>query len=647
MIAAPGLAYLAGAGLQIALRDAPDAEGPLWGLLLVITLLGVPVAIGVLLHIRAPDTPVGAAMAWVGAAPALVLALESWGSTESSARPWLGAQFFSVLGAGIWVWNVAGFAALCLVFPDGRLPGRRWRVIAWSSLAVGVFVNASTSLVGEADQDPVIAVGGPGLAVVIVATFVACLAALGATVASLIVRYRGGEEKQRQQLRWLLLGAGTVPILLAAGWFLQYLEAPPSVAYIGLFLAMLVVVPAAVAVAVLRYDLFDVDRLIGSTLSWFLTTGLSAAVFAGVVLIGGRLGAGSHVGVTGAAFLTALLLVPLHRKLTGAVARIVDRDRYAVATLVQRFVQQVRDGTAQPEEAESVFRQALGDPKLRLLLRVPGGGPTDYVDATGAPATPEPGAGQVDLRSGPSEVGLVILSDVSARRRRLAREVAHAARLPIEVSRLRLELRAALTDVQSSRARLVRASAEERRRLERNLHDGAQQQIVAVGMRLRSVQRDLEPGSRAHRDLDAAVAALEGTVAELRRLANGVRPSRLDDGLSAAIHTLVADSPIPVRLTVADIALPDVVATTVYFMVAEAYANALKHAHATALRVELASTGSGLTITVADNGLGGASPELTAVRDRVVSIDGTLTVDSPAGQGTRVRVEIPDAHRRR
>ena len=221
------------------------------------------------------------------------------------------------------------------------------------------------------------------------------------------------------------------------------------------------------------------------------------------------------------------------------------------------------------------------------------------------------------------------------------------AGLPIEVSRLRLELTAALDDVRASRARLLQATAEERRRLERDLHDGAQQQIVAVGMRLRSLQRRFDPGSTEHRELDIGVEALEATVVELRRLARGIRPSGLDDGLHAALNALVAGSPVPVALSVADVQTSDVVATTVYFVVAEAYANALKHAGADAVIIKVAEDAATLRVEVSDDGVGGATADLAAVRDRVASVGGTVSVHSPPGLGTRIRVEIPDAHRRR
>lgn len=241
------------------------------------------------------------------------------------------------------------------------------------------------------------------------------------------------------------------------------------------------------------------------------------------------------------------------------------------------------------------------------------------------------------------EVGVLALGSGSVRRLRRAREAAVEARLPIEVSRLRLELRGALDDVRASRARVAIVGERERRRLERDLHDGAQQQVVAVGMRLRSVQRGLDPGGGAHAELDRVVEALEVIVAELRRLAHGVRPARLDDGLAAALRDLVRDSALPVELAVTDVAVPDLVATTVYYVVAEALTNTLKHAQAQRVTVVVERVGPVLRVCVRDDGVGGATDGFgwTSLHDRVASAGGELTLHSPVGAGTELRVELP------
>jgi signal transduction histidine kinase len=239
-----------------------------------------------------------------------------------------------------------------------------------------------------------------------------------------------------------------------------------------------------------------------------------------------------------------------------------------------------------------------------------------------------------------------MLSRVSKRRVRRAREAVIECRLAIDVARLRLELREALDDVRDSRLRLVEAAAIERRRLERDLHDGTQQQLIAIGMRLRSVQRRLSDDPDAVADIDLAVQSLEATVADLRRLAHGIRPALLDDGLATALARLTADIPLPIEVTIGDVEVSDLVATTVYFVVAEGITNALKHAAANQITVDVRAEGDGLRIEVADDGAGapmsGARPYgdapvgrgLSSLTDRVTALGGRLTITSEPGRGT-------------
>jgi signal transduction histidine kinase len=286
----------------------------------------------------------------------------------------------------------------------------------------------------------------------------------------------------------------------------------------------------------------------------------------------------------------------------------------------------------------------LGDPGMRLLFRLPGGTDDGYVDLAGNP-TVRPDVSLIPLLENGSDVAAIVLSKPSTRRTRQARELALLARLPIEVSRLRLELRLALRDMRATQARLTVAGAEERRRLERDLHDGAQQHIVAVGMHLRSIQRRLGVAQPAYIELDQAVEMIEAGISELRTLAHGVRPSGLQDGLAAALRDLVAASPIPVELDVAATDLPEVLATTSYFVVAECIANAYKHAHASLVCVRVADGAQFVTVTIRDDGVGGAVPAfgLTSVRDRVEALGGSLLVDSPVGAGTTIHAELPCA----
>jgi signal transduction histidine kinase len=242
----------------------------------------------------------------------------------------------------------------------------------------------------------------------------------------------------------------------------------------------------------------------------------------------------------------------------------------------------------------------------------------------------------IDIDVGGDTIAVVTLGWDSARARGRVADLTRAAWVTIEVSRLRQVLRDALDEVVSSQARLSEAAVGERRRLERDLHDGAQQRIVATGMRLRVLQRHLT--GDAENEVETAVAELEETVRELRDIAHGVRPVRLSDGLGAALEVVRATSPVPLTLSVHEPAdLDESRRLTAYLVVSEAVTNALKHASASRIDVTVADHEGLVAIGVCDDGVGGV-PELglTALRDRVRSVGGHVSVDSPDHVGTTV-----------
>jgi signal transduction histidine kinase len=629
------------AGLVLALcAFRPNGDG--WPITLY--LLGlVPLALGWLIAVRAPTGPIGAALAWLAASLLVVPAMDAWGRA-----PWPAADLVAALGVVAWPWQLTGFLALLLVFPDGLLPGRRWRLIAAgvpvSALVVGVAMTVTMDYAEPRYFTAPVLVPEPIWMPLMISALGLLLVVVVACGASVVLRYRRGGERTRQQLRWLILAAGTVVVLMVASWIVTSFELAGPEAYAAFLLGILVLVPAAVAIAVLRHDLFEIDRLLSDSVAWFLTTLIAAALLTlGVVLTGYLAGRDSAIGLTGSVFLVALLVFPLHRRVHHAVRRVLDRDRTVLIEQIESFVEQVREGTAEPEEIETVLRTAARDPELTLLLSDPAG--TGLVDLTGAARTPPPDKVQVPLRTASTEIGVILVDPGSMRRLRRVKLAASAARLPIEVSRLRIGLRRALTDVAESRSRLVSATIDERQRLERDLHDGAQQQLVAIGMQLRAAQYRLGPGNPVAGDLELAVERLEATVAELRRLAHGVRPASLDDGLSAALARLGAECPLPVDFEVEDAASSEVVTVTAYFVVAEAMANTLKHARASRIGINVKRQGEGLRVTVRDDGVGGVPVDsgLTALRDRVGSVGGRLTVTCGPSGGTTIEAVLPCA----
>jgi len=220
------------------------------------------------------------------------------------------------------------------------------------------------------------------------------------------------------------------------------------------------------------------------------------------------------------------------------------------------------------------------------------------------------------------------------------------------VAWLDAELRARLDELRSSRARLVAAGDSERRRLERNLHDGAQTRFVGLALLLGHARRvvDRDPNDpEVGALLDRALAELQAGLAELRELARGIHPPLLtEQGLEPALRALVARAPVPATLA-ADTTerLPPPVEIAAYFVVAEALANVGKYAQANEANISVRRDNGRVTVEVADDGVGGADvgrgSGLRGLTDRVAALDGTLSVDSPRGRGTRLRVEIPCA----
>ena len=299
-----------------------------------------------------------------------------------------------------------------------------------------------------------------------------------------------------------------------------------------------------------------------------------------------------------------------------------------------------------------VLRAALGDPSLHVLRPAEAG---TWTSEDGAPAA-LPGPGPVLDRAvtlvGPEDRPLAAIVHDSAllEQAELLEAVVRVLRLALENERLESELREQLQAVTESRQRIVTATEEERRRLERDLHDGAQQRLIGVTLALQQARAtaDAEAVPEALREqLDAAAGETTAAIRELRELARGIHPAILEDeGLGAAVAALARRAGIPVDVRLAlDGRLPRLVESTAYFTIAEALTNTQRHAAASRATVRIAHAGGTLEIEVSDDGQGGAEPErgsgLRGLADRLMAIGGRLEVESGAGRGTRVRATIP------
>ena len=311
--------------------------------------------------------------------------------------------------------------------------------------------------------------------------------------------------------------------------------------------------------------------------------------------------------------------------------------RSSVADLV------VELGRVEPGRVRETLARTLGDPSLQLGLWLPER--RVWVDEEGR----ELELPDHDNRRAVTFVGehlaVMVHHPDLLDQPRLLEAVGSAGRLALENERLQAELRDQLHELQASRARIVRTADDERRRLERDLHDGAQQRLLGLGMGLHLIGGHVIDDT-GRETLGELQEELDRALRELRELARGIHPAVLtDQGLGAAVRTLAQRATIPVTVTSAGDRPPAHVETAAYFVVSEGLANVAKYAHATRASVDLACDNGDLRVEIADNGVGGASlgagSGLTGLADRVGALGGRLSLDSPAGGGTRLTAVIP------
>jgi signal transduction histidine kinase len=325
------------------------------------------------------------------------------------------------------------------------------------------------------------------------------------------------------------------------------------------------------------------------------------------------------------------------------------RSRVVGAAAVSALVASLGDAGQRRGRLRDALSDALGDPSLELAFWLPERG--GWVDEAGAPVA-LPGDGSARTCTTIEHEGrplATIVHDVSlAEQGDLVRAVGGAASLALENERLDAELRANLHELRASRARIVESADAARRRIERDLHDGAQQQLVAILLALRMARSRLESDPRAAAEmLDATTRDLADAIDELRELARGIHPAVLSDrGLGPALGALAARLPLPVEIaSMPAERLPEKVEVAAYYVVAEALTNVARYAQATHARIDVTRDGGHVTVAIADDGVGGADPAngsgLRGLADRVAALDGRLEVESEGGRGTTVRAVMP------
>jgi signal transduction histidine kinase len=554
---------------------------------------------------------------------------------------------------------------LLLLFPHGRLPSPRWRWAAWlagTGLTL-VVVGAGGGALGVparalVSEEPITAPTW-GLVLLAVGGGIVLVAAI-ASVTSLVMRFRRSRGEERQQLKWVVF-AGTFAFLIIAVQFLP-LSFP---SWLGPLMGLgLLAIPVACGIAILKHRLYDIDVFINKAVVYGLLAAFVSLVYVGIVV-----GIGALVGTRGnlllsilATALIALAFHPVRERARHLANRVVYGKRANPYEVLSRFAQGM-GGTYSAEDALPQMARILGEGtgaaraeiwlrlggELRLEAVWPIAAAGRTIPIAGGELPPIPGVARALPVGHRGELlGAVAISmprgeSVTPATENLLQDVASQAGLVLRNVRLIEELRA-------SRQRLVAAQDQERRRLERNIHDGAQQQLVALAVKARLARtlatRDPEKGERLMGEVQAeAQEALEN----LRDLARGIYPPLLaDQGLAAALESQARKSAVPVQVEPNGIGrYPQEAEAAAYFCVLEALQNVSKYADASRVSVRLRAENGHLVFIVEDDGRG-FDPANTAqgsglqnMSDRVEALGGTLEVRSAPGEGTTVIGRLP------
>jgi signal transduction histidine kinase len=629
-------------------------------------------AVGALIVARRGDNRVG----WIflGAGLAFQLWVFTWRYASVGLSVWPGSLPGTTVAAWLSLWIfVPGFGLaftfLLQVFPEGSLLSRRWRLLAWFT-AVALVVWAFTwgtvpgPMAGFPDVDNPVGIaavgrldGGEGWVLFVLAVL--------ASAASLVVRYVRSSGAARRQIRWLAYAAGCMGLALVVVTLGSEGVRAAEVAGEVLFPLAIAAVPIAAFVAIFKHDLYDLDVVVSKTLTFGVLVALITVAYVGAVA-----GIGAAAGAAGELSLTLAVVV------TAVVAVAFQPVRTRVARLANRLVYGAQ---ATPYEVLAGFSRRLGatidaQDALAQMARIVGEGVGATVAevwlvmdaslrrAAAWPSDPRPlvialadgglpalshADRTVQVRDRGALLGAISLSLPPGRvltptEDRLLGDLASQAGLVLSNVRLIEQLKA-------SQQRLVAAQDEERRRIERDIHDGVQQRVVTLALTLRMLAARLGTEAQQPLDegLDAAAREANETLAELRRLARGIHPAIVTEGgMEAALESLAERSPVPVELRMAEVGeLPSPVEVSVYYLVAEALTNVAKHAEAATATVTVARQGSQVGVEVCDDGVGGATPALgsglAGLADRIAALGGRLDLDSPPRGGTRLRAEIP------
>lgn len=647
------MAALAGAAIAAAYDRAGTAAFA--STLSLAFAVGAVAVVGAVITLAVPGNRVG----WLLLASAAVMGVGG-AFTEAGIHGVLtapgsvpGAAYLAAIGPGM---QAAGMlvavVAVPSVFPDGRLPGPRWRWLAWCTAAavtclfLGNILSPTTNEARLARwQSPLGLPGRYGYiadVLSVAGVLLAVVAAAGA-VAGLTGRWRRGGPRVRQQLLLLALAACPPALVLIAviiangvpGW---------------VFGVVLLPVPIAIAFAILGRGLYDLRHAAHRTLLWLAMSGTVVSIYALVVTAAVALVPDHHGWwpAAAAAAIAALLLIPLRETLQRAVTRIVYgrwHEPYEVLADLGERLEAAADVDRLLDAAVTELSTGLG------LAEVSVHGP-DGTAVAGALSTGNGAATTIPLLAYGATVGELAYRPperpLSAAEQRLVRDLARHLGGALHARLLR-------EDLQRARERLVLAREEERRRLRRDLHDGIGPALAGLTLKTETTRALLPPGTdRAARQLHDLGEEIRRTVLDVRHLVEGLRPPALDElGLAGACAQAVERLTAAIGLTACvdapgDMpALPAAVEVAAYRIVVEAVTNTVRHAHARSCQASLALMPTGLSITVTDDGIGLAATGhhgngLAIMRERAEELGGTVTI-TDAAPGVTVEALLPAA----
>ena len=660
-------------------------------LLFIVSFCLFPI-IGYVLAARRPDNAISWLVLGIGASFGISAFLESYATYAlhggAGGRD-LGALALA-LNNPTWV-PLVGLPAtfLILLFPDGHLPSPRWRwfarILGASLVIIVLVIQFEPGPFEDSGFPNVVNPLGiealrPVLSVALVFIAALPIGVIGSLVA-LVQRFRRSAGIERLQLRWLVTAAGMVGVLYASALVLAWgsewaSETTPRWMEIlqALTVASFGLIPIAIGVSILRYRLFDIDVVINRAL---LLGGM--AIFITLVYVGIVVGVGALVGSQAnpilsavAAAVVALAFQPVRRRAQRFADRLVYGKRatpyevlsefserlgnaYANEELLPRMARALAEGTGASHAdvwvriGDELRAEAVWPPDADRPAPLPADASTEGLLSSSAMREPVRHLGELlgalSITKKPGE-------SITATEQKLVRDLAAQAGLVMRNVALTEQLMGTIDELRASRQRLVTAQDEGRRRIERNLHDGAQQQIVALTVKLRLlgqlVDHDTEKAKSMASDLQSdANDALE----QLRDLARGIYPPLLaDQGLVAALEAQARKASLPTEVRSDGIGrYPQDTEAAVYFCVLEALNNVAKYAGATRAEVNLAQTDGHLSFSVVDDGAGfdtAATSYGTGVQgmaDRLDAIGGALSVRSREGEGTTVEGRIPAA----